>query len=105
MRNFKWFTKLMLGTVLVCAVGAPVIAQDVPANAPFKQSTEIKQADGSQLNIDRERNADGTGSITVDRDWSTGTWMAIGLGLLAVIGIAYAMSRRDDHFGRTVDVR
>lgn len=103
MRSFTWFTKLVLATVLCCAVSAPVLAQDVaPANAPFKQETEIKNPDGSQTEIQTRRNADGTGSVTVDRDWGTGTWLAIGLGVALIAGLGFAMTRRDDHFGTPV---
>jgi hypothetical protein len=98
----KWIAKLVLATTLFCVAGAPVLAQNPPPGGSVSQSTEIKNADGSQTEVDRKVNSDGTGSLTVDRDWSTGTWLAIGLGLVLLAGVGYAMTRRDDHFGRPI---
>lgn len=102
----KWISGVMLATLL-CAAGAPVLAQDTSVpSTPMKQETEVKNADGTTTEIQRERNADGTGSVSIDRDWSAGTWLAIGLGVLLVAGIGYAIVNRDTrHYGAPLDVR
>lgn len=107
MLKTNWAFTLMLAATLFCAANAPSLAQDTSIpSTPMKQETEIKNADGTTTEVARERKADGTGSVSIDRDWSAGTWLAIGLGILLLGGIAYAISNRHDrHYSAPLDAR